>query len=210
MKNFRKYAIAGPLALAFSAHTMAAGTLLADGTLNSPGDLTRIQVSPTSVLEFLDLSVTNGMTVGTAVSSFSGFGFRWANGLEVSDLSSAFGISYGNQAGAITTTTSNQVGRASFVSRLSPTYLNGSLGWVDDLTTSTFHTFLCVGTNTCEGTQPPGGSFVFNTSQFWPSNPTIGVFLVRVVPVPEPATYVLFSAGVLSIAVLRRRRPTAI
>lgn len=47
------------LTLSFAASEMSAATLLADGTLNSAGDLTRIDTGGT-VLEFLDWSATVG------------------------------------------------------------------------------------------------------------------------------------------------------
>ena len=55
-----------------------------------------------------------------------------------------------------------------------------ALGWVDDLTTTTAHTYICVGS--CAGS-----AFTKNTTEFWPAEPDIGVFLVRdAVPVPRP------------------------
>lgn len=181
----------------------ALGTLLADGTLDNPGDLTRVRVNggPT-ILEFLDLSVTKGMTVAAAVSQFRPAGFEWAGGAQATELFSAFGIGYLNHAGAVTTMASSESQRAEFVSHLSPTSTTGSLGWVDDLTTSTFHTYLCVGPVTCNG----GSAFANNSENFWPSTQITGVFLVRAVP--EPSVWLLLAGGVaaLSARVRRQRR----
>ena len=71
--------------------SLAAPVLLGAGTLDTANDLTIIQ-NGNQILEFLDLTPTQGESVAGALSRYSGF--RWATGSEVATLYSAFGFGY--------------------------------------------------------------------------------------------------------------------
>ena len=80
---------------------------------------------------------------------------------------------------------------------------NSAVGWIDDYTTSEFYTYSCISVD--DGCFPLA-SFTNNTESFWPSEPTIGVYLVRnQAAVPEPTTAVLVGGGLLGMAMHRRR-----
>ena len=204
MKTFRHVIAAAALSVFAVPAAMATGVLLGTGTLNTTDDLTRIQVG-SNVLEFLDLSTTSGSTVSAAVSAYSGNGFHWATGSEVSDLFSAFGITYSNSAGAVSDLGASLTDRTSFVGYLGETggQAGHSLGWIDDLTGGGFHTYSCIAINSCGPV-----SFVFNVPDaygIWPSEFQVGVYLVRDA-VPEPTTYALMAAGLAGLAAMRRRQ----
>jgi len=207
MKTFRHVIAAAALSVFAVPAAMATGVLLGTGTLNTTDDLTRIQVG-SNVLEFLDLSTTSGSTVSAAVSAYSGNGFHWATGSEVSDLYSAFGITYANSPGAVSDLGAGLAERTSFVGYLGQTagQAGHSLGWIDDLTGGGFHTYSCIAIDSCGPL-----SFVYNVPDnygIWPAEFQVGVFLVRdgVPAVPEPTTYALMAAGLAGLAALRRRR----
>ena len=185
-----KSAIVGS-ALIATLPASAIGILLGNGTLSSPNDLTRIQVGA-SVLEFLDVSVTVGNTVASAITTYSVNGFRWANGGDVGNLFSAFGFAYASVPGSGVNLITTAAQRINFVSYVGSG--NQALGWIDDLTTASFHTYACIGTGgvTCE-------AFVTNTTSFWPTWPSVGVYLVRTAPVPEPSAYLLFALGLVAL-----------
>ncbi|CAD5370565.1 Putative secreted protein with PEP-CTERM sorting signal [Rubrivivax sp. A210] len=197
--------LSGSLAVAATLGTLAApsafavGVLLGSGTLNTPGDLTRIQVGP-GVLEFLDLSVTRGSTVAAAVNTYAPFGFHWAKRVEVSDLFDAFGITYASQANSVVSMAATVAQRSSFIDQLG----SGSvvLGWLDDLTTASAHTYTCVSINA--GCSPD--VFSNNSPNFWPTFPgsSTGVYLVRAVP--EAPTWAAMLGGLAGLALLMRRR----
>jgi len=204
MKTFRHVIATAALSVFAVPAAMASGVLLGTGTLNTTNDLTRIQAGA-SVLEFLDLSATSGLSVSAAVSAYGANGFHWATGSEVSDLFSAFGITYSNSAGAVSDLGASLTDRTSFVGYLGETggQAGHSLGWIDDLTGGGFHTYSCIAINSCGPV-----SFVFNVPDaygIWPSEFQIGVYLVRDA-VPEPTTYALMAAGLAGLAAMRRRQ----
>jgi hypothetical protein len=201
-----RYGIAVAVLSIVAVHgAIANGVLLGTGTLNNVDDLTRIQVGG-NVLEFLDLSATSGSTVASAVSTYGGYGFHWATGSEVTNLYSAFGITYANSLGALSDLGATPAQRTRFVGYLGDSGYTGgqSLGWIDDLTSDQFHTYSCISIFSC-GPE----SFVYSapaTFRAWPADPVIGVYLDRVSTVPEPSTYGLMVAGLVWLASSGRRR----
>jgi hypothetical protein len=181
-----------------------ASLLIGAGTLNSADDLTIVQTSSGEVLEWLDLSVTKGMTVSDAVSTYQEDEFRWATGNDVTELYGAFGFTY-----SITYMGAHDLGidaatAQNFVDYLGTTLSSSALGWVDDLNIGTYHTHDCIGID-CNPT-----GFLINVPTFWPSNHSLGVYLVRnVSAVPIPAAVWLFGSGLLGlIGIARRKKAT--
>ncbi len=159
-----------------------AGTLIGSGSLNSPDDLTLIEDDSGNVLEFLDVSITAGLTVEQALIEHSPDGFRWANGAEVSELFDAFNIIYSNFPSQLTEIDADISDITNFVSYLGETapvaWPGSTLGYIDDLITQTVHTYSCIG-ESCLPFDPLFDAFVTNTTSYPAPNEDIGVFLVR-------------------------------
>ena len=197
---------------AAAAPAAEAGSILGTRTFAAAEDLTAIQTTTGNVWEWLDLSVTDGLSVQDALNQYSTSGFRWANGAEVAELYDAFGIGYTATSGARVSLNAQASAMESFVGYLGFTVKDdpflrtaGALGWIDDLTTSTNHTFSCLSVS--GGCSP--FSFVENTTQFWGANSRMGVYLVREQPavnVPEPGSLLLFGVGCAALAARFRSR----
>lgn len=176
----------------FLAATANAGAMVGTGTFENPGDLIVVNTSSGDLLEFLDLMPTVGMTVEEALDQYGSSDFRWATGDEVSELFDAFEISYVAADKAfvdlgLAPTSTEATTFLSFIHTSS----NSAVGWIDDYTSSDYYTYSCV---SVEDGCFPVAAFTNNTQLFWPSEPTIGVYLVRSA-IPEPTTVVLLGGG---------------
>jgi len=183
-----------------SAPALAAPVLVGGATLNATDDLTVIQ-DGAQVFQFLDVSVTAGMSVATALATYDAAGFHWATGADVARLYGAFGITYQSIPTTYVILSASIADTANLVSYIGTTLGDAALAWIDDNTASFYHTYSCMGPTTC---MP--NAFVENTSSFWPSNPEIGVYLVRAQSniVPEPGTLMLLGLVALGVATTRR------
>jgi hypothetical protein len=209
MKGRIKRALVGAAVLAASMapwQSSISAVLVGSGTFNASDDLTIVQEGGTR-LEFLDLTVTDGMNAVAALSSYSGAGFQWATGAEMSILFDAFGLTYEATAGAVTPLGVPDSITDSFVSLFGDTYqLAGqppaSLGFINQFT-DTQSTYLCIG-RACSS----GGFisyFVIGGGEL-DSSSFLGVFLVRTTQVAEPATIALFVVALVGLGFGRRRR----
>ena len=188
-------------AAALTTPASATPLLIGSASLNLANDLTVIQ-DGNQVLQFLDLTSTQGMTIANAVSTFSGDGFHWASGAEVAQLYGAFGITYQSVVKDAIFLSVPSVQAAAYTSYLGTTFGNASIGWVDDNTDGSFHTYSCISIDTCRS-----GAFVANNDLLRAAERNLGVFLVRstAIPVAEPGTTALIGIGLAGILALRRR-----
>lgn len=180
----------------------AVPVLLGNATLNSADDLTVIQ-DGAQVLQFLDFAATQGVSVANSIATYGASGFRWANGVEVDQLYAAFGFTYQSIATTFAILNVPIANAASFTSYLGTTIGDAALGWIDDNTTASLHTYACISVATCTA-----NAFVENTGSFWPEHPEFAVYLVRDQPnsVPEPGTLMLFGIAFAAAASKRGQR----
>ncbi|MFO1321713.1 MAG: hypothetical protein U1F52_19055 [Burkholderiales bacterium] len=198
--------ILGLAAILFSTMPLAS-SLLGTSTLDNTDDLTVVEGGGKKY-EFLDLTPTyGGLSVPDAVGLYSGRGFYWATGIEVAILFSAFNINYGLTPEGVFSTGANEadsIALASLLGIYEPhRQFHYASGWIDDGSSSGFHTYACVGSNIgCVGDQVPSGTFVSNVTDaasYWPASVNVGTFLVRVVPEPSVATLTLVGLSVVGL-----------
>ena len=187
---------------ALSTPATAVPVLIGNATLNSADDLTVIQ-DGAQILQFLDFATTQGTSVANSIATYGASGFRWANGLEVAQLYAAFGFTYQSIATTFAILNVPAANAASFTSYLGTTAGDAALGWIDDNTTDSFHTYACISVTRCTA-----NAFVENTASFWPERASIAVYLVRDQPnsVPEPGTLMLFGIAFVAAASKRGQR----
>ena len=147
-----------------------AATLLADGTYQNANDLTRIDNGGT-VLEFLDLTATQGLSLISNLATFQSAGFSVATDTQVSALFSAFGITYNFVPNGFVVL-SAAPGRAEFISHLGGT-VAGNTASMGQFIAPGFGSYFCISTGGC-----PSGSFVYNINLNLFAG-DVGVTLVR-------------------------------
>ena len=182
-----------------SGPVVAVPVLLGSATFNTADDLTVIQ-NGAQILQFLDLTSTQGTSVANSIATYGASGFHWATGVEVASLYSAFGFTYQSIPAAPAILTVSAANAANFTSYLGTTFGDAAFGWIDDNTNSVFHTYACISVSTCNA-----NAFVENTGSFWPSHPSAGVYLVREQrnDVPEPGTLPLIGLVILALLTTR-------
>ena len=197
----RWLSVAALSAAALGSPASATPLLIGSASLNLANDLTVIQ-DGNQVLQFLDLTSTQGMTVANAVGTFGANGFHWATGAEVAQLYAAFGITYQSVVADVQFLSVPAAQATAYTSYLGITGGDAAVGWIDDNTDASFHTYSCISVLTCGF-----GAFIANNAFNWPSEPRVGVFLVRSAanPIPEPGTALMIGIGLAGILAFRRR-----
>lgn len=167
---------------------LAAATLLSPATLANPDDLTRIDDGGT-VLEFLNLTATLGVSITDAVSTYVGDGFSLATEAQMISLLDAFGIGYAWSEGSAQFLPSTNAQRVAFAQSLGPTFDSGRflrvLGFYDgppDLSQPPGFPFsyLCVsGDAVADTDQGQCSPVAFSNNLVSDQSSIIGSFLVR-------------------------------
>lgn len=205
MKHLVHAVLAGVLLLTVSPNATEAASFAGTSTLNTANDLTLIDTD-TVQLQFLDLTVTTGLSSSAAASAFAADGFGLATLEQVNTLFAAFGIdpfpapSIGAlTAFNVTPDTADIAGLKDLIGRTSAG-IGTSIGRfrVGDVVGE-----LCI--NTVANCSLRTG-WVFGTER----SPSAGIgnFLVREVataPIPLPAPALLLVAGLGGLFAVRRR-----
>lgn len=188
----RTYLTATALGL-FAATGMAhSATLLSDGTMNVPGDVTRID-NGDSVLEFLDWSATVGQSVSSALADYESDGFAVATEEQVAALFDAFGMTYAFDPGSYFDLTSSGFvtgpQAAAFVASLGESVAGGSLAIYKR---GGNYVYSCISNGGCAP-----NSFT-NDQDYSGGDPSLGVALVRTAdpaPVPLPLSIIFLATA---------------
>ncbi|MGG7565785.1 VPLPA-CTERM sorting domain-containing protein [Rhodovulum sp. DZ06] len=187
-----------------------AATLLGEAAYLSPGDLTVVEIGGTA-MEFLDLTLTQGIGVAASLAAHGGAGFTLADAAQVAELMDAFGFAYAQSPGAVQEIFPTSVQAAAFIDALGNTtptpgtnyYALGA--FADPAGIDGAHSYFCVSQGDCGPT-----SFVYDRDYEpvgWAGN--VGVVLVReasaAADVPLPAAAPLMLLGLGALGLLRRK-----
>ena len=202
-------AIAGAVILIGACGGSQAGVLLGTGTLNVANDLTRVQIGGGQILEFLDLTSTQGQRPSQGLATFGGQGFLWATLTETNELLMAFNMGpLPPFSGGIVTFAAAALDILNFNNFLGSTAGSNATGWVDD--------GIANGLTGIVNVRGFSNDIFTNQTNFGSgddgdSNGGVGVYLYRLVAeptnqVPEPGTLALFGLGLAGLGFMRRRR----
>ena len=157
------------------------------GTINNTDDTTILD----NGLEFLDVSVTTGISFSAVLSSYLQDGFRWATYNDVISLFNAFGIDVTGYQGGFFELTTTDAQEDLFTATLGNTQNDSSYGWFNF--DGTLGNYFCLGDNSCAA-----GSF-FNDINY-NADYGVGTLLVRDrIAVSEPSMFALFAVGFFTL-----------
>jgi hypothetical protein len=200
-----------PLMLLFASPAAAGPIFLGTNTLSSADDLTVMKCTSGQTWEWLDLTSTLGLSVEDALDAYAPQGFHSATGGDVAELYGAFGITYRSTPGG-SALLGNIPQQDVLMGYLGITLVDfnpflrnfAAIGWIDDFTTDSFHTYSCIsnGLGGCGFVQ--GAVSNFEIAE--PRTSKSGTYLVREVAVPEPSSGLLLLLGILAVATYRQSR----
>ena len=164
----------------------------------------------TSGVDWLDLSVTDGMSVSAALSSYSADGFRWATNEDISGLFNAFSMPVINTTPVLNELVSlgidintGNIFQSYFGSTVNSTTGHASGYYQNPNDSVGSETYACIG----DGCLNEGFVRQWEHSYSLTGHSSIGVFLVRdVSAVPVPAAVWLFGSGLIGLVGFARRK----
>jgi len=182
-------------ALLLGCGQLQAAMLIGETDLLGDGDLTVIEYNDGRLVEYLDLSETQGMTVGAALAVYGEYGFHFANENDVSQLFDAFGFTYSWTPGSLSEITdATAVEQQQFLDYLGGAIIGPfdeprvSFGHFDN-PTAMYDAYFCIAIST-GGCDPQ----VFTNDLSLDGFAYAGITLVRTA-VPIPAAVWLFGSG---------------
>jgi hypothetical protein len=197
------------LAISFVASGANSATLLADGALNTAGDLTRVSEGA-SVLEFLDWTVTIGQSAAAALATYSAAGFSVATETQMASLFSAFGMTYaflpGNYVDLTASGNVTSAQASAFTASVGATFYDAALATYANSAANGPYSYLCVSVSSCSP-----ASFTSDTD-ISSGDSIVGIALVRtggISAVPVPAGLPLLLTGLAGFVGLRRKQKRA-